>query len=304
MALVSIITVNYHQPQVTLELLKSIKRFYAQANIEIILVDNGCDYNNAEFYREEWNELQYIQSLKNVGFAGANNLGIQRAKGEFLFLVNNDTEFTENLIEELVETMNENPTIGIISPKINYFDDKHVIQYAGFTPMNFFTCRNKCIGQHERDSSQYADIKHQTGYVHGAAMMTRTEVIQRAGLMSENFFLYFEEMDWCEQIKQAGYEVWVNTNALIFHKESISVGKNSALKEYFMNRNRILFIRRNATTIVRLLFYAYFALVVTPRNVIRYIKEGRTDFILVLFSAIKWNIFNRITSIKLGYPIK
>ena len=91
--------------------------------------------------------------------------------------------------------------------------------------------------------------------------------------MTENFFLYYEEMDWNEHIKRAGYEAWVNTNALIYHKESVSVGQGSPLKEYFMNRNRILFIRRNAPLNKALVFYVYFMLMVVPRNVLSYIKQ-------------------------------
>ncbi|MFX9027493.1 hypothetical protein ABTN22_18650, partial [Acinetobacter baumannii] len=92
---------------------------------------------------------------------------------------------------------------------------------------------------YEKDNGQYDNIVQQIGYGHGAAMMLKKEAIEKAGLMAENFFLYYEEMDWCDRIKKSGYEIWINTNALIYHKESISVGKRSALKEFFMNRNRI-----------------------------------------------------------------
>jgi hypothetical protein len=110
-------------------------------------------------------------------------------------------------------------------------------------------------------------------------------------------------MDWCDRIKKAGYQVWLVTNALIYHKESVSVGKVSALKEYFMNRNRILFIRRNAPLVARTLFYFYFILFVTPRNVLNYFKNGHRDFIRWLFKAIWWNITESKESKKLGYPI-
>jgi GT2 family glycosyltransferase len=303
MALTSIITVNFHQPEVTLDLLNSIDLYYSKANIEIILVDNGSAKDNEGYFRKHHPNLIYLRSEKNLGFAGGNNLGILKSSGEFIFLLNNDIEITNGVIEELVDTLQENSHVGIISPKINYFDDKKMIQYAGFTAMNYFTCRNECIGQYEHDDQQHDHQVKATGYVHGAAMMIRREVLKNAGLMSENFFLYYEEMDWCDQIRKAGYQVWINTNALIYHKESISVGKNSLLKEYFMNRNRILFMRRNAGPGQRLVFYLYFAMVVTPRNILKYIFSGNTKFISVLFKAINWNLTNKVTSSTLGYPI-
>jgi hypothetical protein len=110
-------------------------------------------------------------------------------------------------------------------------------------------------------------------------------------------------MDWCEKIRRAGYTVRLNMQALIYHKESVSVGVKSPLKEYFMNRNRILFIRRNCTFAVRSIFWTYFLLVVTPRNILSYIKN-KQPFTGVLFRAIWWNLTNNIDSTNLGFPVK
>jgi GT2 family glycosyltransferase len=304
MALISIITVNFNQPKATLELLESIYECYPKANLEIIIVDNGSEEDHGEAFKNTELHVIYIRSQQNLGFAGGNNLGIKSAKGEYLFLVNNDTVFTPGLLETLSQTMDENPNIGIISPRINYFDNKQIVQYAGFTAMNYFTCRNECIGQFETDHGQFSNIVGETGFVHGAAMMIRRQALKAAGNMAENYFLYYEEMDWCEKIKAAGFDIWVNTNALIYHKESMSVGKNSAIKEYFMNRNRILFIRRNGTAKQKLFFWFYFVCFVTPRNVIKYLTEGASSFIPLLFRAISWNIKNKTTSTHLGFTIK
>lgn len=304
MSLISIITVDYNQPETTLALIKSIDLYYFEANIEIIVVDNGSIENNGELFLQQNRKVKFIRSEVNLGFAGGNNLGVQAASGEYLFFVNNDTEFTAGLLERLEETLMENPSIGIISPKINYFDEPEVIQYAGFTAMNYYTCRNKCIGQFEMDRGQYDDLNGPTGYIHGAAMMITKTALLAAGPMPNNFFLYFEEMDWCERIKKAGFTIWVNAGARIYHKESLSVGKNSALKEYFMNRNRILFIRRNATTLQKCIFFLYFVSVVTPRNILKYLKEKNQSFIPVLFRAVKWNLVNSTTSLSLGYSKK
>jgi GT2 family glycosyltransferase len=303
MALISIITVNFNQLQATLDLLKSIYECYPKANLEVIVVDNGSKEDHCEQFKNSELHILYIRSEKNLGFAGGNNLGIKSAKGEYLFLVNNDTEFSPGLLETLTETLEADSSIGIISPKINYYDNKQIIQYAGFTPMNYYTCRNECIGQFETDNGQFNNIVAETGYVHGAAMMIRRSALKAAGNMAENYFLYYEEMDWCEQIKRSGFKIWINTNALIYHKESLSVGKNSAIKEFFMNRNRILFIRRNATSKERICFWIYFILFVTPRNILKYLKEGTGSFISVLLKAISWNIKNKTTSTNLGYVI-
>ncbi len=304
MSHISIVTVNFNQSQATIELLQSIALHYPDDNLEVILVDNGSADQDEAVYTACYPGINYIRSATNLGFAGGNNLGISKATGDYLFLVNNDTEFTAGLIETLLTTMKAHPEIGIISPKIKYFDQPDTLQYVGFTPMNYYTCRNKCIGQFEKDCGQYDDLTGPTGYIHGAAMMISRAALSAAGNMAENFFLYYEEMDWCENIKAAGYEIWVNPKAVIYHKESMAVGKNSALKAYFMNRNRILFIRRNADLVARSFFYSYFLLFVTPRNCLKYLREDNADFIKVLFRAIVWNLKNGVNSSKLGYKLK
>jgi GT2 family glycosyltransferase len=304
MGLISIITVNFNQHQATLELLKSIDQHYPKANIEIILVDNGSDIDNEVLFKTAFPNLLYIRSAQNLGFAGGNNLGVKQSRGEYLFFVNNDTEFTAGLLEALSGTLDNNPLTGVVSPQINYFDDQTIVQYAGFTRMNYYTCRNHCIGQFESDRGQYRNRNCQTGYAHGAAMMVRRDAIDKTGLMAENFFLYYEEMDWCDRIKRAGYEIWINTSATIYHKESLSVGRNSALKEYFMNRNRILFIRRNAKTHQQLFFFLYFITFVAPRNIIKYLTSGTPGFIKVLLKAISWNLSHKTNSTDLGYQLK
>src|SRR5476651_1700266 len=203
---VSVITVNFNQPVVTEALLTSIAATNTYIDIEIIVVDNGSKVNPVGDWRLAYPNITFIRSDVNLGFAVCNNIGIKAATGDYLFLVNNDTEFTPGLIETLVDVLDANAKVGIISPKIKYFQTSEIIQYVGFTPMNYFTCANKCVGQFEEDKGQYDGTLAPTGFCHGAAMMLRAGAIAKAGLMTENFFLYYEEMDWNEAIKRAGYE--------------------------------------------------------------------------------------------------
>jgi GT2 family glycosyltransferase len=298
---VSIITVNFNHSHVTDDLLASIIQFNSIENIEVIVVDNGSEVDPIPGWKFKYPHFIFIRSDKNLGFAGGNNLGVKASSGDLLFFVNNDTIFTENLVEQLSSTLLHNPHIGIVSPKILYYDKPTMIQYVGYSTMNYYTARNKCLGQYKTDLGQYNNEKKSTAFAHGAAMMIKRSVIEKAGMMFEGYFLYYEELDWCEQIKRAGYEVWVDLSAAIFHKESISVGKKTALKEYFMNRNRILFIRRNAPLHKRLVFYCYFIFFVVFRNCAEYLIKGNYRFIVQLFRAIWWNITQHTNSLFLGF---
>lgn len=264
--LVSIITVNFRQAEVTCELLNSLREV-SYANLEVILVDNGSVEDNREIFKQCYPELKLIVSKENLGFAGGNNLGIREAKGDFLFFINNDTEVSDGLIENLLARFSS-PKIGAVSPKIRYYHSPKTIQYAGFTPVNPLTGRNAPIGKGEKDAGQH-DIARSVPYAHGAAMMIRREVIKTVGEMPEAFFLYYEELDWCEQIRRAGYEIWYEPSAMILHKESVSTGKDSPLKKFYMTRNRILFMRRNFSGLKLVIFLVFFFGVSVPTNALR-----------------------------------
>jgi GT2 family glycosyltransferase len=304
MKLVSIITVNYNYSHVTDEFLDAFYKTNDYPLFEIIVVDNASSINPVTVWQNKYPNVQFYRSEINLGFAGGNNLGISYAKGDLLFLVNNDTEFTPGLMKTLVHDFESFPNTGMISPKIRYFQQPDILQYAGYTEMNYFTARNYCVGQFEKDDGQYDNVSGITGFGHGAAMMVTKKAIEKVGLMYENYFLYYEEMDWGARFKKAGFQIRVNMQALIYHKESVSVGQKSALKEYFMIRNRILFIRRNANIFQSIIFYFHFIFLVTPRNILNYLKEDNAGFILILMRAVWWNITNKVDSKILGYKLK
>jgi GT2 family glycosyltransferase len=299
----SIISVNFNQPQVTLDFLKSVKKNTDPNYTELILVDNGSREDHESAYLLEYPELIYIRSEHNLGFAGGNNLGIKQATGDYLLLLNNDTEITPNLISELTAEMEQNPEIGMISPLIVFYDAPDVIQYAGFTEMNYLTCRNAGIGSMEINKGQYDLDSRETAFCHGAAMMCRRADLAQVGLMHDHFFLYYEELDWCEKFKRAGKKIWFNGRTKIYHKESMSVGKESSIKTYFMTRNRMLFIRRNTGFVNTVLFSIYYIGLACPKQVLVYIKKGRKDLIKWVLRGIGWNLVNSKNSSALGYKL-
>lgn len=303
MKLTSIISVNFNQPEVTLAFLQSVKNSTSGLPIELILVDNGSKEDHGTEFLAAYPGLKYLRSEQNLGFAGGNNIGINIASGEFLLLLNNDTEISDNLIQVLTETMDKNPEIGIISPLILYYDQPDTIQYAGFTEMNYLTARNKGIGSMEINQGQYDKQSKETAFCHGAAMMCRRADLAKVGQMAENYFLYYEELDWCEQFKRAGKKIWFTGQTKIYHKESMSVGKESSIKTYFMTRNRMLFIRRNTSWFNTFLFSCFYIGIACPKQILIYLKKGRKDLVKWVFKGILWNFSHSKTSNHLGFKI-
>lgn len=299
--LVSIITVNYNGLEVSCEMLDSVRR-NSYSNLEIIVVDNASEKSPKNHLNKHYPEVKVIESKENLGFAGGNNLGIRKAQGDYLFFLNNDAELTDGAVESMLSVFENDPKIGVVSPKICFHNGESVhksgspsfdiLQYVGMTNVHFLTARNRTIGSLETDKNQYKNIA-KTAYAHGAAMMVKREVIERVGMMPEEFFLYYEELDWCEQIRRAGYKIYVQPNAKIYHKESISVGKFSTLKTYYINRNRILFMRRNRQNWQVACFCLFLLIFTIPKNSLLYILKGDFANLKAFWRAIFWNVKDR-----------
>ncbi|HTN21236.1 MAG TPA: glycosyltransferase family 2 protein [Pelobium sp.] len=303
MELVSIITVNYNQPKATIALLQSLKK-QDTTGLEVILVDNASDENHEDEFNNIFPNLIFIRTKVNLGFAGGNNLGINVAKGDYIFLLNNDTEVPENCINRLVAVFKENENIGLLSPLILYDDDKSIVQYAGYTPLNYLTARNEQIGQFEKNVGQFNGVTTETGFCHGAAVMCRKTDLQKAGLMDENYFLYYEELDWCEKFKRIGKGIYFTGKTYIYHKESMSVGKDSAIKTYFLTRNRMLFIRKNTGLLNTLFFSMYYIFIACPKMMVKYIITGKSHLVKWIVKAVLWNLTHQKNSKNLGFKIK
>ena len=292
-SLISIITVNYNGLDLTTELLNSI-RHITYPNLEIFVVDNASRDNPQQFLETHYPEVKVIRSEQNLGFAGGNNLAVQQATGEYLFFINNDAEITEGCLDKLVSTFENNTQVGMVSPLICYFNESKnaeadLIQYAGMTQVHPWTARNTTIGEKTLDKGQFSKPQ-QTAYGHGAAMMVSRQTIDKVGVMFEDFFLYYEELDWCERIRRAGFNIWIEPNAKIYHKESASVGAMSTLKTYYINRNRIYFMRRNFGGLSFIGFLLFLTGVTIPKNILMYLLRGQFDHAKAFAKAVFWNI--------------
>lgn len=280
----SIITVNYNGIQATRELIESLQENIHSCNYELIIVDNGSQQNEALELQKSQPSLKIIRSEQNLGFAGGNNLGIRAARGKYLLLLNNDTVLRDDCVHYLCETLEKNPRIGAVSPKIKFAFPPYAIQFAGFTEMSKYTLRNRAIGFNESDQGQY-DTPRPTSFLHGAALMFRREIIAKAGEMPEIYFLYYEEMDWCSNILRHGYQLWYDPRCTVYHKESATTGQNSPLKTYYLTRNRLLYAWRNRHGISRLIALLYQLCVANPKNIILNLLKRKKQLVKAILKG-------------------
>ena len=275
----SIITINYNGATDTCELLDTIPR--EMEGLEVLVVDNGSSTDEASIISQRYPWVRIIRSKKNLGFAGGNNLGINNSHGKYLYFLNNDTilaypgekETALSRIQRLKHYLDIHTETGMVCPLIRYTEEGYPVQWVGYTPLSHVTVRNKALTTLNDLTSQ----PHYTPYAHGAAMMVRRSVVEEAGLMPELYFLYYEELDWSLRIREMGYNICVVPESVVYHKESRTTGRNSALKSYYLTRNRLLFAHRNGKGWNRELSLAYQLFLAAPLHIFRHLLffEGK-----------------------------
>lgn len=273
-------------------------------NADCIVVDNGSsDGTEQELKDYRLGNMGYIfiRNETNLGFAGGNNVGIRDAMkrgSEYIILMNNDLILPKDIVTKLVEYMEGSPEAGIASPKM-YFakgyefhknrykesEKGKVIWYAGgnIDRDNVYTSHR---GVDEVDHGQYHKIE-ETDVANGAAVIIRREVFEKIGLLDASFFLYWEDADFSERAKRAGYKVMYYPGTCLWHKVSASTGgSGSPTNDYFLTRNRYYYAMRYSTPRTR------FAVL---RDTVRLLfigrawqKKGAMDALLGITGMGKW----------------
>lgn len=283
---VSIIVVNYNCHEEIEQLIGSLLS-QDYLNYELIVIDNNSSDRGIESLAKNHPHFKFIFQEENKGFAGANNVGIEASTGEYIFLLNPDTLVDQNTIGELVKVLEDYPQAGSVSPKLIYHKEQ-LIQYAGSSELTTLTVKNYHRGNKEADLDKYGDVEL-TAFNHGAAMLLRKSVIKKVGLMPEEYFLYYEELDWCTTIKNKGFGLYYTGKTSVQHKASASTGRIEGLKSYFLTRNRVLYVlRKYPPGLKKLLALSYLFFVVYPKNMLINIKNFKT--LTALTKAVIWNI--------------
>jgi GT2 family glycosyltransferase len=251
---VSIVLVNWNGKQDTLECLASLSDIDYPA-FDVIVVDNGSADDSAEVIRRAYPGVALIETGKNLGFAGGNNVGIRYALShgtDYLFLLNNDTVVDSEIVRQFLEARRTIGHEAILGAKIYYYSDRQRIWYAG-AKWNRDILAFKHVGQGYVDDGRSFSSVEETDYACGCALFVSAKVLKEIGLLDETLFLNFEETDLCYRARRAGYASYVVPAATVWHKISTSFGGHgSPLYHYFLTRNKLHWARRHLSRADRL----------------------------------------------------
>lgn len=238
---VYIVILNWNNAEDTIECLRSVMAL-RHVRPRIVAVDNGSQDDSSERIHRAFPTIDLLVNPENLGYAAAINLGIQRAleKGaSWVLLLNNDATVDAELLVELLNAGEAHPRAGVLSPKIYYYRDRERVWFAGGVRRRFPPGIGM-PGYGRKDSPAYSRPR-KIDYVTGCGMMVKAEVFRAIGLFDEAYFMYHEDLDFCERARQEGYECLYVPTAKMWHKVSASTKEDPNAKWYYLGRHIVPF---------------------------------------------------------------
>lgn len=237
---ISIVIVNFNTKKLVLDCINSVKKYTTNINYEIIVVDNASTDGSVESLKK-LKDINLIISKENGGFSKGNNLGIKKAKGKYVLLLNSDTLFLENSIKKMFDLMETRPEVGVSSCRLLNLD-KTIQSNGGYFPTLFrvFTWATFLDDLPGADYFKayhphlnYYEKEQELDWVTGAFFLIRKSVLEKSKSLNERFFMYVEELELCFRVKKAGWKILYTPQTSIIHLGGASTtSKNTILGEF------------------------------------------------------------------------
>lgn len=245
--LVYVLVPNWNRCQDTLACLESLLQM-DYSNFHIVVVDNGSSDGSVSAIHNQYPMVKVITAPANLGFAGACNLGMQlalAANASYVFIMNNDTIVDKKTLSELVKMAERSPRVGILGPKIYYYDAPNTVWFAGGDRDRW----TWAVTQMPRGrDDQRVNTPRNVSFLCGCGMLVKSEVLKQIGFFDTGYFMYYEDSEFCVRAKRAGFTLRYVPTARMWHKVAISSGgEGSPIHRYYRRRALLRFLRRNVT---------------------------------------------------------
>jgi len=251
--LIYIVILNTNRREDTLACLESLARVTYQ-DLKIIVLDNQSTDGSVDAIRAAFADVQIINLMTNLGYAGNNNVGIEaaiRQGADWILVLNEDTILDPNCLAELIKVGESDPRIGIVGPMVYHYDEPTIIQSAGGMLGKYWQSQH--LGKNEPDCGQFP-TPHRVEWISGCALLIRTAAVQQVGMLDANFFIYWEETEWCIRVSRGGWEIYHVPQARLWHKGVKRDYQPKPSFTYYGTRNHLLTLsKHHAPLVVKLL---------------------------------------------------
>ncbi len=288
--LVSVIFPTMNRKEDLIKCIKSIKEG-SHKKVEIVVADNGSVDGSPEAIRKLFPDVVLLASKYNLGSPIAINNCIRKAKGEFIFRLDDDVIVAKDTIERMLKVLKSDKKIGAVGC-IFYFTERPTIIRSAGIKIDMFLGRTIVYGREEEDHGQFeGNIQREA--VGGGCLLVRKSIYEEIGLFNESYFLCYEDLDWCLKLKKAGYKLIVVGKAKLYHR----AGSGLSLKEdptrlYYMIRGLMMFMRKNGG-LYNLVFLPSFFLVRYPYMFFKFMWKKKPEVVKAVTKATFVGMFTR-----------
>jgi GT2 family glycosyltransferase len=244
---IAVVILNWNGQKLLNQFLPSIIKFSKEADIYV--ADNASSDNSISFLKNNFPEIKIIQNNANFGFAKGYNEALKNTKADIFALVNSDVEVTENWLQPIINTFENEPNTAIIQPKILDYNRKEYFEYAGaaggfIDKFGFPFCRGRIFETIEKDNNQY-DNNCEIFWASGACFFIRSSVYKELNGFDEDFFAHQEEIDLCWRAKNKNYNIKYNSKSIVYHVGGATLKAGNPKKTYLNFRNSLFMLTKN-----------------------------------------------------------
>lgn len=281
---VSVVILNWNGRHLLPDCLASVRR-QTYRDFEVILVDNGSSDGSVDWVRTEYPEVRVLALGSNHGFCGGNNAGMRAARGEYVVLLNNDTEVAEDWLAELVRYVSADRTIAACDSKVLYFDRRDTIWSAGGNYSIAGSAEFRGQGRKDTDVVEPAEVFIAVA----CSVIYPRRVLAEIGLFDEDFFAGYEDVDWSFRALLRGYRILNVPSSRVYHKVSATHQYNSPTYVYHGQRNVVAVFLKNMPAPL-LLRFTPLHLLYTGGSLLYFARAGR----LPAFLRAKWDALRQL----------
>lgn len=282
---ISIIIINWNTRDLLAECLESLYKTISGTSFDIWVVDNASTDDSVPMVQANFPSVQLILNRDNVGFARANNQAMTASQGRTMLLFNSDAVATPGAVAALMRVIETKPQAGIVGAHLLNSDGSFQASHSPFPNLwqeflilsglgrLFYGRSYPSRGAQEDKGPQPVD------YVEGACLLVRREAFEQAGGLDEGYFMYAEEVDWCYNMRRAGWQVWYQPEARIIHYGGGSSRNRRTQREADLYRSRVRFFRKNygdtAAIALKMLIYILTAIKMITHGTLRLLSGNR-----------------------------
>lgn len=306
----SIIIVNRNTKKLLIDCLSSIYRTVPPLVFEVFVVDNASTDGSMEAIKSAFPGVVCIENGKNLGFASANNQAIRLSKGRNIALLNTDTVLTPGALETIVEFMDANAHAGISGGQLLNADGSLQNSIANIPTLSTELLNKSLLKllfpkKYPGKKTRFENPAEVESII-GACMVVSRKAIEKAGMLDESFFFFFEETDWCLAMKKAGFRVFFIPEARIYHLQGQTAKKNLAASRVEYWRSRYIFFRKRRSTLSNAVLYAGLVLRLSVSIALQapasLVSAKTREKLAINLNLLIWHIAGRPSSWGLSQP--